>query len=973
MSELNESQKKIAETIEGMIVVDAGPGTGKTMTITDRYVSMMSKPDVSPKDVLMLTFTRNAAQEMTQRITAAIMQMAENEKDEEEKKAWLSKSKLLMTKTFDSFCLSIVKESAEEVGEFFGIKHKLTRSASIQPNQTINNRYFRQFLEEFLNNHMGDYGEYEIIASQFPMDVFDLINKLMSKGIVPLKRGWFGYKVERELYGNPDLVFKTISQEGGRKALKRIKGKTVNDCQPMPDFQCEEDFEIILKESAYHDREGLVNFIHDVYHAYISKSIADNYLTYGLTSIFAFTLLYSKEAVRQRNSFKYVMIDEFQDTNSNQLMISLMILKEPNLCVVGDWKQGIYGFRYVSIDNIVDFENRVTGLRKFLNDDMVRIPFSIPEPLRLPLDINYRSSQMIIDEAFNSLYIPGNKSELLDTAKLDSIVTRIKSMNTAIGDDTKLEFIGTKDVEDEAMAVASCVRRYVGSGKYPVKSMDRKTKEIVTRDMNFGDIAVMCRTTADSRHILEVLTAEGIPAYLQGDVEIMSTREGKLALAWLRFVNNDHDRWGYVPIMADLGYNMATINSVNKDFTNMPCELLKQRESLYHRRRRVTSLMTSLFSYYGLDNDITQTIISVVSSSHRGSLMTLSDIIAMMEEDIENRTVYSVEGSIDRDAVTIMTMHKSKGLEFPAVIIPFIDQGKMPNTSGDKGNFIYNDLLGIRCTRTVADFNGYRKMVYDWRTLVSKSAVDTNYDEERRLMFVALSRAKQYECVICGPRPSMFMLKLSGGNIVESKDCSIESITVSEDSIEPPATGGYKPRRIRMGVHDIMNLSSEDGVFGMAEGMDEPGDKGMAHGSKIHEDARRMYLGMPLQTKEKEHEAIRRILDSISDADAKYAEVECSLPLDNIEVTLRGIIDLIAVYFDDRIEIHDYKTDSSDRFESEYRIQLSIYAHAAMRHFRNVPKVVCIIDYLNLDKRVEFDPLPIITIEERVQKVILSL
>ena len=167
-----------------------------------------------------------------------------------------------------------------------------------------------------------------------------------------------------------------------------------------------------------------------------------------------------------------------------------------------------------------------------------------------------------------------------------------------------------------------------------------------------------------------------------------------------------------------------------------------------------------------------------------------------------------------------------------------------------------------------------------------------------------------------------------------------------------------------------MNLSSEDEGYGVSEGVDEVAEGGMAHGTKIHEDARRMYLGMPLQSEEREHAAIREVLDSISDADATYAEIECSLPLDDPEVTLRGVIDLMAVYFHDRVEIHDYKTDSSDRFEPEYRIQLSVYAHAAMRHFHNIPRAVCIIDYLNQERRVVFEPLPMEDIEKRARMVL---
>lgn len=155
--------------------------------------------------------------------------------------------------------------------------------------------------------------------------------------------------------------------------------------------------------------------MHDVYYEYIKKSIIDNRLTFNLVAIMALTVLYTKQSVRERNSFRYLMVDEFQDTNANQLMISLMILSEPNLCVVGDWKQGIYGFRYVSIENITKFEEKAVEYRRFLNEDgNKRVRFSIPEEIKLPLDMNYRSSQKIIDLAYQCICLEGSNDEKID-------------------------------------------------------------------------------------------------------------------------------------------------------------------------------------------------------------------------------------------------------------------------------------------------------------------------------------------------------------------------------------------------------------------------------------------------------------------------------------------------------------------------------------------------------------------------------
>ena len=114
---LNPSQREIAEMLDGMVVVDAGPGTGKTHTIVQRYVNLVSKEDVSPSDILMLTFTKNAASEMEDRIRSRLTE-----------KGMREESKFIHVKTFDAFCLSVVMESPEETGSLFGIEEKLTHA-----------------------------------------------------------------------------------------------------------------------------------------------------------------------------------------------------------------------------------------------------------------------------------------------------------------------------------------------------------------------------------------------------------------------------------------------------------------------------------------------------------------------------------------------------------------------------------------------------------------------------------------------------------------------------------------------------------------------------------------------------------------------------------------------------------------------------------------------------------------------------
>ena len=408
MSKLNDAQDRIANTHEGMIVVDAGPGTGKTHTITERYLRLISRPDVSPKDVLLLTFTNNAAGEMEERIKAS---MAANgmEKD----------SKLVMTKTFDAFCLSIVLDSPDMVSEFFGIKERLTRAATMETNKTLQEDYFIRFMDVFLSERGKDYGDIAVLASEAPLDIMKLIMNLMSRGLIPLRNGWFGNRWEQILKGDTEGVLdalreqNTVSSRGSCPNWSVLNGIDDNDsCGKPARVGLEPVPEEILKEAASEDRTALFGFIHDVYYEYIRRSIRDNRLTFNLVAIMAFSILYSKQSVRDRNSFRYVMVDEFQDTNANQMMISLMILQEPNLCVVGDWKQGIYGFRYVSIENITRFEEKAVEFRRFLNDDGIkRVRFSIPERQKLPLDMNYRSSQQIIDKAFECICLQASEKD----------------------------------------------------------------------------------------------------------------------------------------------------------------------------------------------------------------------------------------------------------------------------------------------------------------------------------------------------------------------------------------------------------------------------------------------------------------------------------------------------------------------------------------------------------------------------------
>ena len=952
MSELNESQRRIAETLDGMLVIDAGPGTGKTKTIVHRYINLISREDVEPSDVLLLTFTNNAAAEMEERIKN---QMAEE--------GMKDKSKLVQARTFDSFCLSIVMDSPELAGNLLGLRESLTRGATIVQNDTLNYQWFGTVLDDFLARRGEDYGAWASIGSECQRDLMNLINRLMSRGVFPMRRGWFGLDAEGQLLGDMDAVLsdmESLNTLTGRakssEMVKVLKKMDPEDSVPIPDTAGGTVDKEDLRSAAFEDRSDMLRFVHDLYLEFAERSVASDRLTFGLTSMLALTLLYDSKAIRERNSYRYVMIDEFQDTNACQLMTALMILKEPNLCVVGDWKQGIYGFRFVSIDNIVDFENRTVALRRFLNDDVVRVGFQIPEVTHISLDANYRSSQEIIDLAFECMFLKGSKEDEIDRDAIESDLTRLIAGRTDIGNRTGVRFVRSRDKYDEVKDVVRCIRDYVGSGNYTV------CNDKAVRPMGLGDIAVICRSNSGCAMVQEALEEAGIPSFLQGDVELMSTREGKLALAWLRFVNNVKDPWGYIPIMVDMGYSLADCDAAKSRTRNIPLPLLRQRHDLYIKRRRVTNLLTSLFEFHGLDNDRTQAIISILSGTHRDSLLTISDLVRMIEEDIARDARYPVENSVDRDAVTVMTMHKAKGLEFPAVILPFIDTKNMPLVPTDRDAFTFSERSGVRCTKDVHDFGGYRKIVWSWRTALVKASETKDYSEERRLMFVAMSRAKQYETLICS-NPSKFMEGLcSEYTEIPPAELPEFGIAVSEASRPHVPVPGPRPRR--MGVHAFMGMEAPPSQD--ARGFDERCGKGREYGIAVHDAAELLFHGIEPDADYPELDAVRDVIAGVP-RKSSMAEVDCTLPVKGTDVILKGRIDLVGV-FDDRIEIHDYKTDSSDAYQDDYVFQLSVYALAARRHFDpdGDKRVRCIIDYVSLGRSFEFEPLGMEQIRERV-------
>ena len=948
MSNLNAEQKDLCNKTEGFVIVDAGPGTGKTFSIVDRYINILKK-NIDPLKVLMLTFTRNAAEEMKTRTTDRITTLLKSG----DNGILANALKNLKVSTIDSFCLDIVQNSPETIRDFFEPDDDniiLSRSAAMIENETLNKQYFMDYYSHFIRDrgdqYVTDENDVPAALGEDAGDLFDIIGMMMARGIIPKKKGWYGYAKDL-LVGKPKKLMETMSEN--RDRITERLGKILDsDWYNVTDLAADYDLDDVIQRAANDDRELLIKFVHDLYYGYIVQSIRDNRLTFGLCELFAYIVLLNDDHSRKMHSVSYLTIDEFQDTNELQMKICLMVLDSPNMCVVGDWKQGIFGFRFVSIDNIQNFGPYIEKYMEELSENGIKFTFGYSEPYPINFRENYRSSQKILDLGFESLDI------LLEGEKKPDRkpVTLTPVNQKFIGDMTKFRCIKGRNGPDEIGQVVDQIAEYVNSGDYPVVEVYEEDGEFKSeiRDMGFGDIAVLCKSNEKCKAIADECERKHIPAVLQDDVQIMSTREGILTLAWLRFINDDVDKRGLVTILTEEGYPYSEIQRiVDSGGKEIPDDIKAQYSKLRGKMKRHNDLITSIFEYYKINNEYAQAIISVIADTYGDSLITISDIIRLIEDDISAGTKYSVDAIFDRTAVTIQTLHKSKGLEYPAVIIAGVNNNSLPKVRPKKKSFIFNDLTGIRTTNsflhTEKDGKDYNLVLESWKTAVVLAGMPIDFSEERRLLFVGMTRAKQYLAMSGGYSTSEYFKHYAAKHPPEVPEPSPVNHSSDDSLAHTPAIAPYTKNRMSISVHDLMSVLPEP------DGAEKKKGKGQEYGEMVHQKAYLYLKWKRYDESVEEMKVIRELIDSLQGAELS-GEIRCVLPVD--DVSIKGTIDLIAE-FDDRIEIHDYKTDPTTAYLDRYMLQLSVYAAAAASRGK---KVKCYLHFVTIGEKKVFDPYP---------------
>lgn len=923
MTTPNASQRRLIDSIDGTYVVDAGAGTGKTFAITRRYANILQQDDVEPDDILLLTFTRNAAAEMKDRVV---------ERTEYD----LTRLQDAPISTFHAYCYRLLRRYGHTTPHHLGIDDVVPRSLDLVEDEVRENALFREFFSRFEDRHPEHETLFALISNPLPLR--SLVAELAAKGVIPTQNGWYR-NTGSVLDGDREAFFETFEEantpgEGANgptqsAARDGITSRLDADMAPYPPSaptygdidEYPRANRAVVEQAFDENRAQLEQFVHDLYVEYLEFALSRNYLTYGLMLALAFVMLCEDEVVRESVGHEYVMIDEFQDTNELQFKVALLLAAAPNFCVVGDWKQSIYGFQYTAVENILEFEERLGRFADELNTDSQRVAFNDVDVTKFSLEKNYRSTQSILNCSRQSLTIEATRSEDLDVETVRLRFTDLEPTNYV--DNSCIE---AYTHEDEIDVILDRIQHIVGNPSYAVERSDEPRPPDDASDAekraaeserlappSYEDIAIFTRTRSFARELLERASEFDIPIAYEGGVELFDTDQAKLLLAWLRICEADEDR-GWAVVLEEAGHTLPQTRSILAE-ESYPTEMVSFRETL-QETETLGSLAHTVFDRYGYQEAYADALVAELTQLHDSTIRCREEAIEFLEANLKAGATPEVDANPGGDAVTLQTIHSAKGLEYPIVILGNLNQQQFPHYGVPSRSVVrYDDTLGLRQTKVHDESTGQSHLFKNWRFDVLSGAMPSSYDEERRLLYVAMTRAKRHLLFTAGETPSNFFTELSTDPI--DIDPVVEAVT--EPDGEPTTLEVSMPDPdlpVRAGVHDIMDDTIYEAV---TEG------RGKEFGQELHDFAEAYAFGEPVSPDGEEQRGVAGLIDSLDGS--LYPEQTVLCPLDgDPRIVLTGIIDLLHVD-DERVDIIDYKTDLERIAADEYQTQLSVYWH----------------------------------------------
>ena len=598
---LNNKQYEAVINTEGPCLIIAGAGSGKTKVLTHKIAYLMGEKKVLPWNILAITFTNKAANEMKERISNLIGDAVND--------MWIG--------TFHSICVRILRKFIDRIG---------FDSSFIIFDTTDQRTMIKQILKEL--------------------------------------------ELDEKLFSDRSVISEISNAKNDMVEPDIYQARTIGDFRKEKIAEVYIRYQKRLKENNAIDFDDIIN--------YTIKILMEN------PDILEY---YS-------NKFKYILVDEYQDTNKSQFtLITLLASKHGNITAVGDNDQGIYSFRGADITNILNFEKDFPGTKI------------------IKLEQNYRCTGNILKVA--NAVIKHNEKKY----------------------EKKL---WTENEEGNLPRVHTADNEY-DEGKYIVEQIEYLKREEYYK---YSDFAVLYRMNTQSRAIEEILRREGIPYKIIGGLKFYERKEIKDIISYLRLVQNPSDNLSLNRIINEpkrgigktsldniakvaeqnnismyevikhaeqYGLNRVYLNS--REFINCMEEFISKKDEI-----KISELIKKILKETGytkaLENENTQEAENRIANLEE----FLTVAVEFEEESAENGLSNFLEGitlSSDLDnmeeteeSVTLMTLHSAKGLEFPVVFLVGMEEGIFP---------------------------GYKSI-----------GEEKELEEERRLCYVGITRAKNY-------------------------------------------------------------------------------------------------------------------------------------------------------------------------------------------------------------------------------------
>ncbi len=598
---LNKEQREAVLHTEGPLLILAGAGSGKTRVIAYRIAYLIRVMGIDPGNILAITFTNKAAEEMKERVNALVGKISEN--------MWIS--------TFHSACVRILRRDIEKIG--FDSRFVIF---DVSDQQTV---------------------------------IKDCIKKLNLD----------------EKYYVPAPILSSIS---------RAKNEMLEPDEFSKMYKGDFRMETTAK----------------IYSLYQKMLKQNNALDFDDIIMYTLKLFQENPTVLSyyQDKFKYIHVDEYQDTNTAQYkLVSLLAKLHKNLCVVGDDDQSIYGFRGANIRNILDFE------KEFKNVKVVK------------LEQNYRSTKIILDAA-NSV-ISNNRGR------------KQKVLWTDNKNGCKIKYYKGEDEHEEARFIAREIKR-----------------RVYNDEKNYKDFAVLYRVNAQSRVLEEMFLREGVPYRIFGGLRFYERKEIKDVLAYLRLIQNLNDDYSLRRIInvPRRGIGAATIDKLNVVSERENCSMF-EAISEAHKYDELQRVMAKLEEFKDMITSLSALKDSCSISGLIEAVIERSGILKELQ--IENTTeaqsrIENMEELISA-ALEFESVSEDKSLEAFLAHVSLV--ADIDNLDEEKNNVVlmtFHSAKGLEFP--IVFMAGMEEMVFPgYRSLYKNSELE----EERRLCYVGITRAKE--------------------------------------------------------------------------------------------------------------------------------------------------------------------------------------------------------------------------------------